>query len=112
MFLYPQTYLLFSLEKTGSCESDTALRLFAALQLKPSSLPSIWTQKTSLWSRFASCFAFSRFVSQVRLELVLTACVFDSCEDKLSGPSYTDSAVTGLASDREIKPARTARSFF
>ena len=41
MFRVPQTKSELSIEKMGSCESDTALKLSPALHVLPAMLPSM-----------------------------------------------------------------------
>jgi len=59
MLRYPQTYRFLSVEKSGSWESDPALRLLPALHVFPSMCPSMCTQKIKRFCSLATFFASS-----------------------------------------------------
>src|SRR5439155_22657234 len=59
MFLKPQTNVFLRRFSTASLESDTALRLWLALQQMPSRSPRACSQKMGLCCSWASCLASS-----------------------------------------------------
>src|SRR5436309_2463910 len=64
MFFQPQTNFDWSRDSVGSSESDTALRLWAALQVEPLRSPRTCHQKIILPSFWACVLASSRDVFQ------------------------------------------------